>query len=864
MSQRKTFFRKSAQEGSSVEEAENIRETNKILEQERRKSKALLEGNPHPSVMLDADLNILDCNSAAMEFFGFYSKEEFFKEALQKISKMIPENQSDGRHSFSIASRLATVSVEGSIRFNTEFVISGKMITMTVTINKIAYGDSAAFVCNLVDVTDLFEARAMLLHREQLLITVNEAAEILIASDFEKIDESLSRSMEKIGRCMDIDRIYLWKNRVINDINHYVQEFEWINAGVCGALSVQKNDRFSYIRSIPDWEGKFQRDEIINGPISALSEAEQKSLSPYGIKSILVVPVSLKGKFWGFVSFDDCRNERTFTEDEERMLKSASLLMANALFRGEMTKSLILAREEALSGARAKGDFLANMSHEIRTPLNAVIGMTAIGKNSSDLKRKDYSFEKIEEASVHLLGVINDILDMSKIEANKLELSPIEFDFEKMLRRVVNVIAFRLDERNQKFTVHIDNSIPRFLIGDDQRLAQVVANLLSNAVKFTPEGGAIRLAAYFDGEKNDICTIRIEVEDTGIGMDEEQKSRLFLAFQQADSSTSRTFGGTGLGLAISKRIVEMMGGNFRVESAPGEGSLFSFTVRAMRGRREMEGLLNPELKWKNLRILAIDGTQEERDFYKEIALRVGFTCDRASNDEEALAKIAENGPYDIYFVDRKIPSIGGLELSRKIREADSSKSVIAIISEGEWSTIENEAMQVGVDRFLSKPLFPSAIADLINESLGTSRAADAAKATDDLKDIFPGYRVLIAEDMDINREIVLSLLESTGLAVDFAVNGREAVDFYSADPERYDLILMDVQMPEMDGYEATRSIRKLDAPGAKDVPIIAMTANVFREDIEQCLNAGMNSHIGKPLNFNDIIEQLYRFLPKRG
>ncbi|MDR2825235.1 MAG: hypothetical protein LBV76_00395, partial [Deltaproteobacteria bacterium] len=262
---------------------------------------------------------------------------------------------------------------------------------------------------------------------------------------------------------------------------------------------------------------------------------------------------------------------------------AASLLAAVHVHKLYATRNaLISAREEAIAGARAKSEFLANMSHEIRTPLNAVVGMTALGKQASDLERKDYCFSKIESASKHLMGVINDILDMSKIEANKLELSLENFDFEKMIQRMVNVINFRVEEKRQNFSVHLDHAIPCTLIGDDQRLSQVIANLLSNAVKFTPESGEVTLSASFLQEEAGNITLQFSVKDSGIGLSQEQQAKLFSAFQQADSGTSRKFGGTGLGLAISKRIVEMMGGRIWIESELGQGAAFIFTIQAAR------------------------------------------------------------------------------------------------------------------------------------------------------------------------------------------------------------------------------------------------------------------------------------------
>jgi signal transduction histidine kinase/ActR/RegA family two-component response regulator len=455
----------------------------------------------------------------------------------------------------------------------------------------------------------------------------------------------------------------------------------------------------------------------VNGPLHSFSPVEQERLASCGIKSILVIPIILHDTFWGIVSFDDCARERTFSKDEEDILHSGSLLLVNAITRNETNLAFRDVAVKAEAASRAKSEFLSNISHEIRTPMNAIIGTITIAKTSSDPKRKDYCLTKIEDASAHLLGIINDILDMSRIETNHFELSIGEFDFKKMLRKATNIINFRVNEKQQNFTVHIDRYIPRRLAGDDMRIAQVITSLLSNAVKFTPDGGSISLDARLVKEDAGINTIQIEVRDTGIGISEEQQAQLFTSFQQVESGASRRFGGMGLGLAISKRIVELMNGKIWIESALGQGAAFCFTIQVKTGREKMEFVLNPGADWKDLRILVVDDAPEIREYFREILQGFGAFCDTAAGGKEAMELITKNGPYDINFVDWKIPGMDGLELSRWIKEGWADKPVVIMISAIKWIAIEEEAKKAGVDMFLPKPVFSSDIVDRINECL---------------------------------------------------------------------------------------------------------------------------------------------------
>ncbi len=584
-----------------------------------------------------------------------------------------------------------------------------------------------------------------------------------------------------------------------------------------------------------------------------------------GKKSLLFVPMRVGGEMVACLIGGLYGEFAAWDESTLNVVSVAMGIFAGALGRNANELELIETTQRAEEASRAKSEFLSRMSHEIRTPMNAIIGMTKIAQNETNLSKVRYCLTKIDDASRHLLGLINDILDMSKIEANKLELAPEVFNFERMLENIVNFITVKAEEKRIRLRVDVGFDVPADVIGDELRLAQVITNLLSNAVKFTPSGGEIRLRVSLKSAlSDDQILLLVEVTDTGIGITPEQQQKLFRSFEQAEGSITRRFGGTGLGLAISKRIVELMGGEIGVISEIDKGSTFFFTTRfTLAGKsKELRGDVSI---YKNTKVLVADDDQDIRDYFARVLPGFDMTFDCADSGEEAIRlaqnAAAESRKYDIVFVDYLMGGINGIETARAIKRIAGESVQVIMISMSEWNKISAEATEAGIARFISKPLFSSSILDAINSLVINKTSLDQIKFGEfDFTAAFSGRRMLLVEDIEINREIAATLLEDTQIAIDCAENGRVALEMFAMNPDAYDVILMDMQMPVMDGLEATRQIRALGTAAAKTVPIIAMTANAFKEDVEACKAAGMNDHIGKPIDTNDMLAKIARHL----
>jgi two-component system sensor histidine kinase/response regulator len=520
------------------------------------------------------------------------------------------------------------------------------------------------------------------------------------------------------------------------------------------------------------------------------------------------------------------------------------------------------AKEKADEATQMKSMFLANMSHEIRTPMNAIIGLSYLAlKTSLNNKQRDY-LNKIHNAGTSLLAVINDILDFSKIEAGKLDMEEMDFKMDDVISSVTTVTGQKANDKGLEFLASVQPAIPQFLKGDPLRLGQILTNLVNNAVKFT-ERGEIRLKVELLEQTGDKCQLKFSVKDPGLGMTTEQAAKLFQPFTQADMSTTRKHGGTGLGLTISRRLVEMMGGQIWLESEPGKGSTFSFTVWVGIGEQKGSGKIVPE-RLQGLHVLVVDDNAAARDIIEDSLQNIVQRIDTAGSGTSAVTavkKMDSQHPYDIIFMDWRMPGMDGLQASRLIKsdESLSHQPAIVLVTAFGREEVRDEAEHLHLDGFLLKPVTKSMLVDSLVSIFSTTTdetisASEVGKETWNLQ----GLRILLAEDNEINQQIAVELLEGVDAKVDVANHGGEAIEkLYKYETPPYDVVLMDLQMPDVDGYQATTKIRS-DSRFA-DIPIIAMTAHATTEERERCISIGMNDHISKPIDPALLYGTLSRF-----
>lgn len=774
----------------------------------------------------DSEHKVVNLNQMVWKLYGFSSEEEYRKEIKSPFQTMLDKDKKRIRkiiESLSLGGETAIYTRE-SIRRN------GEKIWVNVVMGRIINADGEEVIqAVFADVTEL---KSLEIAQKQEQIMENRSLRAAICTAY-----PLIMSVNLTDNTYDcfIDQQLSYKNK---------------RKGIFTEL-VKQSVSMIYPSYQEDFVLTFQPEEIIR----RFAEGEREIYMEFKQAG--------PDKKYHWISVHMIYVENPFDED----ILAIGLIKLLDNQRAEKAREEQLLRDalaSAKAANRAKSDFLSRMSHDIRTPMNAIIGMSTIGQlKAENIKDARDCFQKIDASSRYLLSLLNDILDMSKIETGKMEIAHEYFDFTEFIEEINQIIYPQILSQKLSYEVYHDEPLERHYIGDSLRLKQILMNLLSNALKFTPAGGKIQIEIREKKRTNGFAYLQFCVQDTGIGMSEEFQQRIFQPFEQEMQGGARNNVGSGLGLSIVYNLTQLMGGAVEVESEKNIGTSFIITIpfQLVTDNEEKEWQRKKSELLEGLKVLVIDDDsivgKQTSIILKEIGAHTVWVDSGMKGIEEVKKSVKSNHLYDIAMIDWQMPDMDGVETARCIRKLVGPDTMIIMISAYDWSNIETEARDAGVNYFISKPLFRTAIYDTFSKL--KQKEGDIKIEPENID--FSGHRVLLAEDNELNREIARTLLEMYGIEIETAENGQEAVEMFTGNsPGYFNAVLMDIRMPLMNGLEATQSIRALKREDAKNIPILAMTANAFEEDKISAYEAGMTGYLVKPLDINVVLKELEKFI----